>query len=399
MSFQLTTDQKKAIEKAIKWYYIDSYKKNYFTIGGVAGSGKSTIVSHLIKLLGLQTHEVLFVCYTGKAALRLRIAGNNAYTIHSTFYGIVSLPSGEVRFYKKSKIDSCVHLIIVDEISMVPNAMTNDILSFGVPTIMLGDPKQLDPIMSKKNTFCLEENLDVFLSEPMRFNDESGILELSKLARENQLIPYGYYKKSKVLHYREIEHELHKYDMVVCYKNSTRKQLNVKIRKQLGCDSTIFPVKGEKVICLKNNYNVSIQYNDLKIFLINGLIGVLLEDSYIDKKTGLLKMKFIPDFMLGSNYNEYFDIQCYPQYFETNYYDIELPEMFLSPTKEKDRASDITAFMTFSYAIGLYKYQGSEADNVCCIIDDFPPSHPNYSKFVYTAITRAKESVTVATFK
>ena len=38
MSFQLTKDQRKAIEKCIHWYYIESYKRNHFAIGGVGGS-------------------------------------------------------------------------------------------------------------------------------------------------------------------------------------------------------------------------------------------------------------------------------------------------------------------------------------------------------------------------
>lgn len=392
----LNDDQIKAVQKLIKWYYIESYQKNYFALGGLAGTGKSFLVSYIINKLDIQPHEVIFACFTGKAALRLRIAGNNANTIHSTFYRVLQRGDGTVAFYRRKNLSDIYKLIVIDEAGMVGMDMMQDILAFNVPTILLGDPGQLKPILRKENQYMKEENLDVFLTIPMRFSDTSGILDLASLAREGKGIPYGSYKKSEVVHYRDIRNDLHKFDQVICFKHRTRKKLNVKIRKQLGYDNYIYPVKGEKIICLKNNYNHSLNYNNLSIYLINGLIGIMLEDGVIDKQTGLLRVKFRPDFI--DEKDLYFDLLCHPEYFSTHYYDVELPDMF--PSHSKKKANDeSTAFLTYAYTIGLHKYQGSEADNVCCIIDDFPPSHPDYKRFIYTGITRAKERITVATFK
>ena len=50
----------------------------------------------------------------------------------------------------------------------------------------------------------------------------------------------------------------------------------------------------------------------------------------------------------------------------------------------------------YGYAASVHKYQGSEADNVLLVVEDRIPSHI-YFRWLYTGITRAKKSITVAT--
>ena len=96
----LNKTQKEAVAKALSWYYFNSYNKPYFVMVGPAGSGKSFLVKYIVNELGLPPHyKVLYCAYTGKAALRLRIAGNNANTIHKTFY-----PSAPARVNLKSRL-------------------------------------------------------------------------------------------------------------------------------------------------------------------------------------------------------------------------------------------------------------------------------------------------------
>ena len=51
--FTLNNQQLDAVKKCVKWYFTQSYEKHYFAIGGVAGSGKSTVVNIIIKMLML----------------------------------------------------------------------------------------------------------------------------------------------------------------------------------------------------------------------------------------------------------------------------------------------------------------------------------------------------------
>ena len=86
MAITLNTEQLESIRKMITWYYKDSYKKHWFVQVGGAGTGKSTIVSIAIKMLGIPMNNVIFCTLTGKASLVLRIKGNPSNTIHKTFY-------------------------------------------------------------------------------------------------------------------------------------------------------------------------------------------------------------------------------------------------------------------------------------------------------------------------
>lgn len=408
---KFTDKQKKAIKKAIHWYYLDSYNKLQLTIGGVAGSGKSTIVKYIIDLLELQHDQVIFVCYTAKAALRLRMLGNNANTIHSTFYKVYKDARGRVQFYKRKKLEEKINLIILDEASMSGLNMTNDILSFGIPTIMLGDPKQLPAIMSKPNHYMFEENLDIFLDQAMRFDDNSGILTLAEMTRNGQHLEYGQYKASSVVRLSEIYNQMYKYDVVICHLNRTRNHVNKLIREQFSYDKqSVYPLKGEKIICLKNNYNFKVTYKGIEVYLINGLIGIVLEDSEIDKQTGKLRIKFTPDFMYGDieYQDEYFEVLCHPEYFEVLYYpNIKLPLPFKNPFSNTDETIDMdkdddedddTAFITYGYSLTCTKSQGSEFDTVL-VLDDYIGPRNKYFNFLYTAITRAKKAVTYASYK
>ena len=155
MNITLTDGQSNAFKKGKKWY--KKQNKQVFRIAGYAGTGKSTIVFALIEELGLNPmKDVLFLTYVGKATLPLRKNGLPAKTIHSALYerkvkkvrddeGHVILddngkPLTKAKFVLKDEIGHNIKLIVVDEAGMVPASMSDDIESFGIPVIYLGDP-------------------------------------------------------------------------------------------------------------------------------------------------------------------------------------------------------------------------------------------------------------------
>ena len=104
MAITLNTEQLESIRKMITWYYKDSYKKHWFVQIGGAGTGKSTIVSIAIKMLGIPMNNVIFCTLTGKASLVLRIKGNPSNTIHKTFYSVYKTRNS-FGFHLKKHID------------------------------------------------------------------------------------------------------------------------------------------------------------------------------------------------------------------------------------------------------------------------------------------------------
>jgi exodeoxyribonuclease-5 len=365
-----------------------------------AGTGKSTVVNIAIKMLGLPLSDVIFCTLTGKASLVLRMKGNPSNTIHRTFYSVFK-KGNSFLFSLKRKIPSNVKLIVIDEVSMVTKNMLNDILGFGVPTLCLGDPGQLLPVGAPNMFLEHPELANVFLTKVMRQDDSSGILELANLARNEQLPEYRDYKLSKVVHFDDVMDDVDKYDMVVCYSNKMRRYLNKFIRTKKGYTS-VYPQKGEKIVCLMNNYNYCIEYEDVPINIVNGMVGICNKDSIIidENNMELVNIDFTPEFLIEKNImgNLRINSKAFCEIFEQYEKDISKEafiEELYNDSIEDDKLGEV-CMIDFGYAITCHKSQGSEADNVLVIVEPNIPKHM-FFKWLYTGITRAKKSVTVAT--
>lgn len=394
-----TKGQQEAIEKALKWYYLYSYKKKFFILGGLAGTGKSTVISAIVSRMNLpRYHKVIYATFTAKASLVLRKQGLDSNTIHSTFYyANKDKRTGKTYFTKKMKLDDSIKLIVVDEAAMVSDKLIEDILSFGVPTILSGDPSQLGPIMAT-NTYMFDYNkMDALLTEIMRQDDESGILKLATLARTGEGIRYGDYNESKVTKLETLRDKLLEFDAILTWKNSTRRSINNFIRKYLLKRKTSYPIKGDKVLCLNNNYNYSINYEDIGLYLINGLVGIVEGDFNDDYYEGQKCMKgcFYPDFLDSNNQ---FNVYCYKEIFEL------YRKGIFNTTFERDKKvnendeeqQEMITMMDYGYALTVHKSQGSGFDNVL-VIDEYRGGYEFRKKWLYTAITRAKKKVVIAT--
>jgi len=377
---KLTSIQRTAIERAIEWYFGRSHEQKTFVVGGYAGTGKTTIVKLMIDILGLTKYNVLYCAYTGKAVNVLRLKGNVAQTIHRTFYQIYGSGS-KVQFRLKSSLPSIIKLIVIDEASMVNDKIMDDILSFGIPIILLGDPGQLPPIFGG-NRFI--NNSDVFLTEVMRQDDKSGILTLATMARESKPIPFGKYGDSQVVPFDKIQ-PIEKYDTVLCWRNATRVNLNNHIRKILKLTHP-YPLKGEKLICLNNSYLHEIDHEGMAVLVVNGLNCIAVSEAEeIDEETNTFKIRYRPDFVLGTG--PYFHTRC-----EKDIFDTQLNGGVWKETVE-DRPDDIVR-IDFGYALTVHKSQGSEWGNVL-IINDYAGNSKDFPNWLYTAITRGRHSVTL----
>ena len=82
-------------------------------------------------------------------------------------------------------------LIVLDEVSMVGEDMARDLMSFGKPILVLGDPGQLPPI--KGEGAFTKDAPDVMLTEIHRQADESAIIRLATMARQGEPIGFGQY--------------------------------------------------------------------------------------------------------------------------------------------------------------------------------------------------------------
>ena len=271
---ELTDGQKKGLEIACQRY---KDNKPYTVIAGFAGTGKTTLVHFIIQELGLHENQVVFVAYTGKAALVLKQKGNkNAMTAHKLLYHSEELPDGTYRHTPRVKLEKKYSLVVVDEASMLPQEMIDLLLSHHVHTIFLGDPMQLPPIDSEQTIL---DHPHVFLDEIVRQALENPIIKLSMDIRNGKRLAYSTDdKRCRIIHREKASDKLLLgADQILCGKNKTRHELNEYMRRLiLGNNYGNEPVNGDKVICLKNHWNT---VNSIGNELVNGTIGELYNIS------------------------------------------------------------------------------------------------------------------------
>lgn len=241
MNIKLTQEQKHVIVELSK------LKKQVQTLGGYAGTGKTTVISNLSAIL-----PSFAVCaFTGKAANILRKKKLDAGTIHSIIYTPISLPDGSVEFELVSNLG--YGGFIVDEASMISRDLYGDLLSFDVPVIFVGDHGQLEPVGEDVN---LMKSPDLVLEKIHRNAGEiAHFAEHIRKGYRPASFEFKNPKKIKFLDrydYSSIKHYQAQADQVICAYNKTRVAINKDLRESRGHTSD-WPVVGDKIICLRNN--------------------------------------------------------------------------------------------------------------------------------------------------
>ena len=177
--------QNEALSKAGAWLRM-RYAPTFY-LAGYAGAGKSTLAMHLAEHAD---GKVAFAAFTGKAAMVMRQKGcHGARTIHALIYeSDVDPTTGDVttRLRPPGWLDKYA-LIIIDECSMVDEEMGKDLLSFGRPVLVLGDPAQLPPV--RGGGYFTARQPDYMLTEVHRQAADSPIIRLATEIREGQFRP------------------------------------------------------------------------------------------------------------------------------------------------------------------------------------------------------------------
>lgn len=382
---QLSHDQKNALDHVLEWYRKDRGEMQYVTLGGYAGTGKTTLIAVIRRELhkidpGL---KVAFVSFTGKAARVLQskikedavlLRQDSVGTIHSLIYTPILNLKEEIVGWKTKDTIECT-LIIIDEASMVDATIWEHLVSYRVPMIVVGDHGQLPPI---KGTFNLMQSPHLTLEEIHRQAKKNPIIALSIQARETGAIEARHYSDT-VIKYRandpmtaEVMQEMltnYKSEtLILCGYNKTRKKLNAYIRSALGFESPV-PSVGDRVICLRNNHKEKIY---------NGMLGTILK---ISRKSDLV---YSADIELDGEEDTYSGLIAADQFDA---------DTALNFTENRSKFHGIDLF-DFGYALTVHKAQGSQARRVILFEERFPKMTDDaWRRWLYTAVTRAEEEL------
>lgn len=301
----LTDEQEKVVQAAVHFYKNTSEQVFQFT--GPPGTGKSVVLSEILRRLNLPLTEVAPMAFTGAAAIVMRLKGLiNAKTIHSWLYEAIESPllddNGQIimdnylnrpimtlRFVPKDLTG--IRLIIFDEGWTVPMHMRKHIMEIGAKVIVAGDPDQLPPVADEPAFFT--SGKIYHLTQIMRQAAGSPIVYLANRAIKGLPIHTGLYGGVLVICQDELtDAMLQASPVVLCGKNVTRDYYNAYIRKNImHCEGTL-PHMGEKLICRQNNWAIERD----GISLTNGLTGIVTSNPDVSSYNGRsFRFNFVPD--------------------------------------------------------------------------------------------------------
>ena len=335
-----------------------------FRLFGYAGTGKTTLAKHVAQ--GVDG-RVLYAAFTGKAAQVMRNKGcAGASTIHSLIYRALEseeeVPSFELWDDAPA---SKAKLIVIDECSMVDAELGRDLMSFGVPLLVLGDPAQLPPVSG--GGFFTNSEPDVMLSEVHRQAQGDPIVRLSMDVREGRGLKPGAYGISAVVRRGDLDPKLVLgADQVLVGRNATRRAYNQRMRQRRGFASPT-PEAGDKLVCLRNNRRKG---------LFNGSLWSVKERGSIRRR--IIKLQLAADEGAGRAVK----VSVRPECFTGAIEDLEWIER--KPYDEFD----------FGYVLTVHKAQGSQWDSVVLFDESFA-FVDGRERWLYTGITRAAKQLTV----
>ena len=372
---QFSPQQDAALTAVARW--LKGGQGQIFRLFGYAGTGKTTLARYFAEQVDGQ---VQFAAFTGKAAQVLRSKGaTNARTIHSLIYrprgeeAVSDEATGKTSMSPTFSINrqsplAKAKLVIIDECSMVDEELGRDLMSFGTPILVLGDPAQLPPISG--GGFFTEHEPDHLLTEIHRQARDNPIIRLALDVREGREFMKGDYGTARVIGRDEVDQELVlEVDQVLVGTNRTRRRYNQRLRELKGF-SAAYPQAGDKLVCLRN---------DAAKGLLNGSLWKVMTSSRETVKPGINLLvspeEDDPDRGVAK-------IKLLKAAFENP--DEEIP------WQQKKRFDDFD----YGYALTVHKAQGSQWDNVVLFDESFA-FRDTRQRWLYTAITRAAQRLTV----
>lgn len=380
----LTNKQEQGLKLAVA-----RYKANepWTCIAGYAGTGKSTLVKFIISALNLHPDDVAYVTFTGKAASVLRHKGcPNAMTAHKLLYFSKRMPNGRFVFKPRPSLEGNYSLIVVDEISMLPNDLWELLLSHKKHVIALGDPFQIPPIDKKADNHVLDKP-HIFLDEIMRQATESEIIRLTMDIRDYKAPEYFKGEEIQVLRPHEVVDGMYHWaDQIICATNRKRHEINNYMRQAAG--RGIEPESGDKIICCRNCWDKVDMTGDNA--LVNGTIGTLGEFAAGFQSYPIFGFPEVPVM--------HAQILTTDGVFEEvvmDYQALKEGKPFLTSEQAYQiyRRPDLKNLepveFNYGYAITGHRAQGSEWDKVLVFEEKFPFDKEEHARWLYTAATRA----------
>lgn len=442
-NFPLTQDQENLV-KNLSNFIFHKEDCNIFILDGYAGTGKTTIISALIKTLPYYNIRTELLAPTGRAAKVLSNRSlQQAYTIHKKIYYTQTDDYSNISLKLKENKNHHT-LYIIDEASMIGEGdnLLSDLFSYvksGVKNkvILLGDKAQLPPIGNNESFALNPDYLRQRFFEPIEYYQltqvvrqalQSGILKNAaniRWALNNKLqlpifktqnhkdfkqIEAIDFEDTLVNQYRQIgEKEV----VVVTRSNFAANQLNQYIRNRILEKENIIDI-GEKLMSIRNNYYWQTE-NEYSDFIANGDIVEVTNIYSYEEKFGFnfaniearinenqtpIELTIMLDTLSEkqAHLSQEKERQLYNNIF--SYYQKDCNNKALIHKAVKEDKYFNALQVKFSKAITCHKAQGGDW-HTAFILNEVQASeaiNQDYFRWLYTAVTRAREQIFLVNF-
>ena len=418
-----------------------------FVLKGYAGTGKTTLVSTLIKCLPAISKKSVLLAPTGRAAKVLSTySGKPAFTIHKKIYRLNQGSDGSARFVRQPNLHTN-SIFLVDEASMIAaggglsgsfgdsGSLLDDLVHYvesgiNCKLILIGDTAQLPPVgLSISPALDIEHLRHGFslpiesmeLKEVVRQFADSGILYNATIIRD--LVEKGStdcprftlrgFKDIVRLEGADLEDALNSAygnfgvegTAVICRSNKRANQFNQQIRARIRWQESELSA-GDYMMVVKNNYHWLpesssagfIANGDMIELLKVGNIKELYGFRFVDARIRMvdypneppLEVKLLLDTIASESpslSNEQ-NSQLYHAVME-DYADIGDKRKRMVEVKKNPYFNALQ--VKFSYAITCHKAQGGQWETVFVdqgyLKDEM--INTDFLRWLYTAVTRA----------
>lgn len=442
-SHKPNSEQNKILLKLVE--YINTLgNRSIFLLKGYAGTGKTTLISALVKSLPSIGKRSVLLAPTGRAAKVLaKYSKKKSSTLHKKIYWIRTTKNGNTFITLKENLHTNT-IFIVDEASMIPEdakdginkrSLLEDLIKYvyeGIDCklILIGDTAQLPPVNLDISPALDENNLDKKyqkqiihqeLKKVVRQEKNSMVLENATHLRE--LIEGNIKKLPKIKLNQEVVRissgdELQEYieksygnsgvenTTIICRSNKRANQYNDRIRSEILWQEDIISA-GDILMVVRNNYFWLDEKSEAG-FLANGDIVEVTRIKEIIERYGFKFAKASIRLMDYENENEIDTILLldtinsespslkYDEY-KKLYTEVGLDYKGQKDINKKIKENEFfnAIQIKFGYSITCHKAQGGQWKNVFIDIGYFKKEmlNKNYLRWLYTAFTRSTENL------
>jgi exodeoxyribonuclease V len=451
--FEPTLEQREALD-LLALYMLSGSDHQVFLLKGYAGTGKTSLISALIRYLDERSVGCELLAPTGRAAKVLAsYSGHPALTIHKKIYrkAVVSGEDGPFSINFNKHQDT---FFMVDEASMISNErgenatfgsgrLLEDLLEFvysgeNCRLILMGDTAQLPPVGQELSPALDPEQLHrmgmeasvIELTQVLRQAGDSGVLQnataLRESIRQNKVTVLPQLRPNKVDVIRVSGEELIdavsasygkvgiEESKIVCYSNKRAVLFNKGIRNSVLYKEEEV-TSGDYLLVAKNNYLWSEPYKEIP-FIAN---GDLVEVVRVRKQYEMYGFRFADMEVRFPEYNWELEVRVLLDSLGAESPAIDRPsqerlyqqvvqdyaqtcrtkrELYLS-LKNDPWLNALQ--VKYGYAFTCHKAQGGQWKDV--FIDQGYVTEErmglDYYRWLYTAMTRATERVFLVNFR